>query len=88
MAALIRLLVLAFVVLSVVYVCLLLYSRSVRRQALIEEWEAEGHRGDRDAFIRQGLEDYRGSLQRKLLLGVYIVPMLAITAIIYLTNFN
>ncbi|RYH09106.1 hypothetical protein [Tropicimonas sp. IMCC6043] len=88
MAALARLLLILFVVLSVIYVSLSLYSRAERRDKLEREWDEEIGEGDRDAFIREGLEEYDHSLRRKLILGVYVVPILLIGTIIYLTNFN
>ncbi len=88
MFALARLLVVAFVVLTIVYICVSLYSRSVRRGKLAAEWDEEGMTGDREAFIRQGLKEYDNSLRRKLILGVYIVPMCLVGLIIYLNNFH
>ncbi|WP_321186406.1 hypothetical protein [Aliiruegeria sabulilitoris] len=88
MAALARLLLILFVVLSVVYVSLSFYSRAIRRDKLEEEWDEEIRSGDREAFIREGLEEYDGSLRRKLILGVYIVPIVLIGIIIYFTNYN
>ncbi len=88
MAALARLLLMLFVVLTVVYVSLSLYSRSVRRGKLEQEWDEDVQDGDREAFVREGLQDYDQSLRRKLILGVYIVPLLLIGTIIYLTNFR
>ncbi|WP_439523605.1 hypothetical protein [Marivita sp.] len=87
MLALGRLLVIGFLVLSVVYICLSLYSRAVRRDKLEKEWDEEIQQGDRETFVEAGLRDYDGSLRRKLILGVYIVPMVVISAIIYFTNF-
>lgn len=87
MLALGRLLVVGFLVLSVVYICLSLYSRAVRRDKLEREWDEEVQTGDREAFVKAGLRDYDGSLRRKLILGVYVVPMVVISAIIYFTNF-
>lgn len=87
MFALARLLVIAFIVLTIVYVGLSFYSRSVRRRKLREEWDNEGHTGDRDAFVDQGLKDYDNSLRRKLILGVYVVPLVLVAVIVYLTNF-
>ncbi|WP_299787026.1 hypothetical protein [uncultured Marivita sp.] len=87
MFALGRLLVIGFLVLSVVYICLSLYSRAVRRDKLEKEWDEEIQQGDRDTFVEAGLREYDGSLRRKLILGVYIVPMVVISAIIYFTNF-
>lgn len=88
MLALGRLLVVGFLVLSVVYICLSLYSRAVRRDKLEREWDEEVQTGDREAFVKAGLRDYDGSLRRKLILGVYIVPLTVISVIIYLTNFH
>jgi Ca2+/Na+ antiporter len=87
MFALGRLLVIGFLVLSVVYICLSLYSRSVRRDKLEKEWDEEIQQGDRETFVQAGLRDYDGSLRRKLILGVYIVPLTLISIIIYFTNF-
>lgn len=85
--ALVRLVVVGFIVLTVVYVCLSLYSRSVRREKLEREFDEEIRDGDRDEFVREGLQDYDQSLRRKLILGVYVVPMLAIAATVYVVNF-
>ena len=41
----------------------------------------------REAYVRHGLKDYDGSLRRKLILGVYVVPMALVGLIIYLVNF-
>ena len=87
MLALARLLVFGFLALSVVYVCLSLYSRSVRRGKLEAEWDQEVKTGDREAFVQEGLADYDGSLRRKLILGVYVIPICLISFIIYATNF-
>ncbi|MFW2543147.1 hypothetical protein ACN2XU_10930 [Primorskyibacter sp. 2E107] len=88
MFALIQLLVVGFAALTVVYVALSIWSRRVRRARLINEWNDEGREGDRDTYVEDGLRDYDGSLRRKLILGVYVVPILVIGTIIYLTNFH
>ena len=44
--------------------------------------------GDRDAWIDEGLEEYDGSLRRKLILGVYVVPAVLMVVVIYLTNYG
>lgn len=43
--------------------------------------------GDRDAFIREGLEDYDDSFRRKLILLIYIVPVVLVAVTVYLVNF-
>lgn len=87
MFALARLLVVGFLVLTVIYICLSLYSRSVRRGKLEREWDEEVREGDREAFVDEGLEDYDSSLRRKLILGVYVIPICLVAFIIYATNF-
>ena len=83
-----RLVVMGFVVLTVIYVCLSFYSRAVRRDKLRKKWETGPQLVDRDTFVRRGLERYDGSIRRKLILGVYIVPVVVIGIVIYLTNFS
>lgn len=88
MAALARLLIIGFIVCTILYVVLSLYSRSMRKGKLREWWEEEGRPGDLDTYIEKGLEEYDGSLRRKLILGVYVVPFSIVAAIIYFTNFH
>ncbi|APZ52484.1 hypothetical protein [Salipiger abyssi] len=87
MLALLRLLGIGFVLLTVVYVALSLWSRSVRRRKLEQEWDEAQGPGTRDRFVEEGLKDYDHSLRRKLILGVYILPLCLMALIIYLTNF-
>ncbi len=86
MIALARLIIVGFVVLTIIYLCLSWYSRSVRRGKLEEEWHQDPA-GDKESFVAQGLEEYEGSLRRKLIWGVYVVPTLLVALIIYLNNF-
>lgn len=86
MFALARLLFMGFIVLTVIYVCLSLYSRAVRRGKLRAEWHEGPQDVDKDTFVEQGLEEYDHSLKRKLILGVYVVPLVTMGVIIYLTN--
>lgn len=87
MFALFRLLLIAFVVLSVIYVSLSLYSRAVRRDKLEAEWKESDIAGPREDFVQKGLAEYDQSLRRKLILGVYIVPLALVALIIYLVNY-
>lgn len=86
--ALARLIIVGFIVLTVIYVSLSFYSRSVRRTKLRQKWEEDIRRGDRDEYVRRGLKIYDRSLRRKLLWGVYIVPVVTIAVVIYLVNFH
>lgn len=87
MFGLARLMFIGFVVLTIVYICVSLYSRAVRKGKLAQEWDEEVRTGDRDEFIRQGLEEYSQSFRRKLILLVYIIPVTLVGVIIYVTNF-
>lgn len=85
---LIRLFVLVFVIMLVVYFVLSAWSRSVRRTKLGETWDNEIQEGDRAGFIEKGLEDYDGSLRRKLILSVFVIPYVVIGILIYVMNFQ
>lgn len=82
-----RLFFILFVVLTVIYVSLSLYSRAQRRKKLEDRYHQEGMPGDKEAFIREGLEEYDDSIRRKLILGVYVIPLVGIAVLIYVTNF-
>lgn len=88
MLALLRFLLPLLAVLTVIYVAVSIYSRLRRRAKLAAHWDRKGLKGDRDAFIRRGMERYDRSVRRKLILGVYIVPLTVIAIIVYVTNFT
>ncbi len=82
-----RFLIPLLIVLTVLYVSVSIYSRWVRRGKLIAHWDKKGLTGDRDAFVQRGLQKYDASFRRKLILGIYIVPLGVIAILIYVTNF-
>lgn len=86
MIGLVQLLVFGFLGLSVVYILVSIYSRSVRRENLEKEYDAGGIEGDRDAFIDAGMIAYQKGLRRKLIWLVYIIPMVAVGVTVYLVN--
>lgn len=92
MIAMIRLGVIGMIALSIIYILVSIYSRSVRREKLenrAAEMIAEGTLEEtaRDAYIEDGMLAYQSSLRRKLILGVFVVPVIAVAALIYVTNF-
>lgn len=87
MIAAIRLFIIAFVILTAVYIYLSIRQRWRTRRALEDEFDQGGIDGDKDTFVEEGLKDYQESLRRKLILGVYIVPLIIVTVMIYVTNF-
>ncbi|CAD0186583.1 hypothetical protein RUESEDTHA_03492 [Ruegeria sp. THAF57] len=82
-----RFLIPLLIILTVIYFVLSLYSRWVRRGKLIAHWEKKGITGDREAFLKRGMRQYDRSFRKKLLLGVYVVPLGAIALLLYITNF-
>src|SRR5690606_11397174 len=68
MIGFIRLAVFGFLAMSVVYILMSIYSRSVRREALEKEWDALHPAGDRtderETHIEAGMKDYEKSLRK------------------------
>lgn len=86
---LVRLVVFGFLGLSVLYLCVSLYSRSVRRERLEKQYDADPVPGmTRKAFVDKGVAEYNNGLRPKLLLLIYVVPIVAVSAVIYITNAN
>ncbi|MCV6823407.1 MULTISPECIES: hypothetical protein [Halocynthiibacter] len=79
---------LGFAVLTVIYFIMRWYVFSLRREELEKEFDQEVQSGDRDAYVEAGMKEYRKSPLRKLLLLVYIVPLLLYVAVMYFINFN
>lgn len=86
----IRLIVLGFVGLSVVYFAISIFSRSIRRERLEKEWDANppagGDTAARDTYIQDGMAEYESGFRKKLIVLVYVIPPLFVVVILYLTN--
>lgn len=87
MFGLLRLFVILLVLLTIVYWSLVFYLRAGERDRLEETWEAEQPPLPRERFVDNGMRAYQRSLRRKLLWGVYIVPIASICLLIYLVNY-
>lgn len=88
---LLRVAVVQFLVLTVVYFIVAAYSRSVRRERLEKSWDSDPAREGapqqaRDTFIAEGMAHYEHGLRRKLIWLVYVVPMIAVALIVYYVN--
>lgn len=84
----IRLAVIGFILLTVVYLLVSVYSRSVRREKLEKRFDAGGVEGDRNAYIEAGMEQYRGGLRQRLIILVYIVPIITTVVTVYFVNYD
>ncbi len=89
--AVIRGLILGFIVMSVVFGILRWHLGSLRRESLEKQWD-EGEDGvqntDRDTYVEQGMAAYRKSFLRNAIVLVYLVPLVLYLAILYLNNFS
>jgi hypothetical protein len=88
----IKLVIFGFIGLTVIYFSVSIYSRSVRKERLENEFDEEnpdgGDEGARDAFVAEGLKAYDASIRPKLIGLVYVVPTIAIGTIVYMINAN
>ncbi len=83
-----RLLAISLVILTVVYVLVSIYSRSVRRERLEETFDAGGVAGDRDTYIAEGMKAYEQGLRKKLIWLVYVIPLVVMTATVWWVNWD
>ncbi|SLN60967.1 hypothetical protein AQS8620_02767 [Aquimixticola soesokkakensis] len=88
MIAFFRLAVFGLIGLSVLYGLVLIYARSVRREKLEKDWLREGSIGAQEDYVSQGLAEYRRSFAKKLILLVYIVPIVTVGLVLYVVNFS
>jgi len=90
MFALLRNIVILFVLLTIVYALLSFLARFRERARLSAEWEAQSElrkqSQDRETFIALGMRAYARSYRPKLILGVYIVPAAVIGLLLYLAQ--
>ena len=83
-----RLAAIAFVVMTVFYVFISIYARSLRREKLEKRWAEEGGIGDRDVYVENGMRQYEASFRPRLVLLVYIIPTVVIAVLFYLVNYS
>jgi Ca2+/Na+ antiporter len=94
MIPIIRLVVFGFLLLSVLYVLVSIYSRSVRREKLEKAYDSgeatkdfpDDVKPDRASYIEAGMAAYQKGLRRQLIWLVYIIPMTVVLVTVYLVN--
>ncbi|MEP2640175.1 hypothetical protein [Roseobacter sp.] len=86
MVALARILFMGFIALTVIYTCLWFYARARRRETLETTWKTTDSTQTCDSFVADGLQSFAGPLRRWLVVGVYVIPSVAIALLIYFTN--
>ena len=87
MIGLARFMIMIVAVLTVLYVCLWLYFRAGKREDLRMAWLRDQPPLPQDTYIDVELHAYSKRLKRRLIVGIYVLPIAAIVALIYVTNF-
>lgn len=93
MGALIRLLLILLVVELVFFVLLRLYFRSLKAERLERDWdarhpEAAGDSPARRAFVARAMTGFERSLKARLTWLVFVLPTVAVIAIVVLVNWR
>ena len=73
---------------SLAYGLLSLYARSLRREALENQWQAGDRSETRQAFVAAGMKRYEQGLRRRLLWLVFLLPFALISAIFFYINWS
>ncbi|MGV8985189.1 MAG: hypothetical protein ACOH2H_02755 [Cypionkella sp.] len=81
-----RLIIFGAVALTVVYWIVSAYSRSTRREELENEFDAGGIAGQREDHVASGMTEYQHGLRRRLIVLVYVIPVVLIAVIAYFVN--
>ncbi len=85
----IRLVIIGAIALTIVYLSVAWYCRSVRRERLENEWDAENPGGSvdvRQKVVEDGVKEFRSSLTYRALLLIYVVPVILVAIAWYATN--
>lgn len=79
--------VILFAILAAVYLALDVYMRwAKRRQLESEHAQGAGSALTREDYIDRGMAEYRRSWERRLLVGVFLVPLLVIALLAFLAD--
>lgn len=72
----------------IAYFLLLIYARSIRREALEKRWAESDRQGSLDAYVKAGMARYEKGLRRRLLWLIFILPLVAISVIFFYSNWG
>ena len=81
-------LVVLFAILTAVYIALSTYYRWDRKRSLRAEYKTRpGLKIKEETFVAQGLSEYDQSLRKRLLLGVFLLPISIVTLLILVATY-
>lgn len=75
--------------LTIIYVCLWMYLCAQKRRELEDEWIEDGGvaaGGKWKSFLHGRMADFRTELRKRMILGVYVMPITVLAIFIYVTN--
>ncbi len=92
MFALIRGIIIIFIMLTIVYAVLAFKSRMKERVRLESEYDQQSELKkstmEKEVFIAAGMKRYRRSFKPKLILGVYIIPGAILSFLLFLAQYG
>lgn len=83
-----RNIILIIMILTIIYAVLSFKARRQHRDKLAGDYESSDKSETKDIFIDKGLRSYQRSYRPKLILMVYLIPIMIIGLLIYLANYN
>jgi len=75
-----------FTVLTVIYIIMTISGRLKHRRRLEKKFKEEGSELSKEDFMEAGMKKYNRSLKAKLVLGVYLIPIVIFSGMIYLAR--
>lgn len=79
-----------FVVLTAIYIALSIFKRWEERRRLGADYDSRQAAGEVDEpralYVQRGMDAYNRSLRRKLLLGVYLIPLITVAVLVALAQ--
>jgi len=92
MFALVRNIVIIFLLLSIAYAVLSFTARMRQKSVLEAEYKTQSElrqmSEEKDIFISRGMKRYARSYKPKLILGVYIIPAVIMGFLVYLAQYS
>ena len=89
---LVRLIIFGGIGLTILYFMISIYSKSVRRERLENDWSEDHPEGGddvaREAYIARGMADYEASFRPRLILLVYVIPAIFVVVIHILNTYT
>ncbi|MCZ4282859.1 hypothetical protein O4H49_18890 [Kiloniella laminariae] len=81
-------LIIIFAILTVIYIALSRYYRWDKKKELESQFKAAARdESEKEKFIAEGMVGYDRSLKKRLLLGVFALPLFIIFGLLFIANF-